>query len=77
VASVLSVSSSLLVGVILVVAPWTTLWESNYLLNAHPVVRAIVLSAFTRGSVTGLGLVNIAIAVWEARQHLTRGGEHV
>jgi hypothetical protein len=77
VASVLSVSSSLLVGVILVVAPWTTLWESNYLLNAHPVVRAFVLSAFTRGSVTGLGLVNIAIAVWEARQHLTRDGEHV
>jgi hypothetical protein len=76
VASVLSVSSSLLVGVILVVAPWTTLWESNYLLNAHPAVRAFVLSAFTRGSVTGLGLVNIAIAVWEARQHLARDGEH-
>lgn len=75
-ASFLSVSSALLVGVILVVAPWTTLWDSNYLLNSHPLVRAVVLSAFTRGTVTGLGLVNIAIALWEARQHLTRGGEH-
>jgi hypothetical protein len=76
VASVPSVSSSLLVGIILVVAPWTTLWDSNYLLNAHPAVRTFVLSAFTRGGVTGLGLVNIAIAIWEARQHLARGGGH-
>ena len=76
VASFLSVSSSLLVGVILVVAPWTAVWEANYLLNAHPLLRAFVLSAFTRGGVTGLGLVNIAIALWEARQHLSGGGEH-
>ena len=75
-ASFLSVSSALLVGVILVVAPWTTLWDSNYLLHSHPLVRAFVLNAFTRGTVSGLGLVNIAIALWEARQHLTRGGEH-
>jgi hypothetical protein len=76
VASFLSVSSALLVGIILVVAPWTTLWDSNYLLNSHPLVRAILLSSFTRGTVTGLGLVNLVIAVWEARQHLSRGGEH-
>jgi hypothetical protein len=76
VASVLSVSSSLLVGIILVVAPWTTLWDSNYLLNPHPALRAFVLSSFTRGSVTGLGLVNIVLAIWEARQHLGQGGEH-
>jgi len=76
VASLLSVSSSLLVGIILVVAPWTALWDSNYLLNPHPALRALVLSSFTRGTVTGLGLVNIVLAVWEARQHLGRGGEH-
>lgn len=75
-ASLLSVSSSLLVGIILVVAPWTALWDSNYLLNPHPALRALVLSSFTRGTVTGLGLVNIVLAVWEARQHLGRGGEH-
>jgi hypothetical protein len=74
VASLLSVSSSLLVGLILVVAPWTALWESNYLLNPHPALRSFVLSAYTRGGVTGLGLVNLVIAFWEARQHLGRGG---
>lgn len=72
----LSVLSSLLVGLILVVAPWTALWESNYLLHPHPVLRAFVLSAFTRGTVTGLGLVNLILAFYEARQHLARGADH-
>jgi hypothetical protein len=71
----LSVLSSLLVGLILVVAPWTALWEANYLLQPHPNLRALVLSAFTRGAVSGLGLVNILLALHEARQHLTQPGE--
>jgi hypothetical protein len=72
VAVLLSVASSLLVGGMLVVAPWTALWDGNYLLQPHPVVRAIVLSAFTRGAITGLGLVNILLAVDEVRSHLQR-----
>ena len=71
-ASLLSVSSSLLVGLILVVAPWTALWESNYLLSPYPLLRQLVLNAFTRGGVTGLGLVNLVIAAWEAREHFGR-----
>jgi hypothetical protein len=67
----LSVLSSLMVGVILVVAPWTSWWESNYLLLPHPAVRALVLSSVTRGVVSGLGLVNILLAVHEAQQHWT------
>lgn len=58
--------SSLLVGMILVVAPWTTLWDANYMLPPHPAVRAVMLSAFMRGAVTGLGLVNIILALHEA-----------
>lgn len=60
-----------MVGVILVVAPWTSWWETNYLLLPHPVVRAVLLSTFTRGVVTGLGLVNILLALHEAQQHWT------
>ena len=62
----LSALSSLLVGLILVVAPWTALWDANYILPPHPAVRAIVLSAFTRGAVTGLGFVNILLGLHEA-----------
>jgi hypothetical protein len=65
----LSVVSSLLVGLVLVVAPWTTLWENNYLIVPHATLRAIVLSAFTRGAVSGLGLVNLVLALYEFRGH--------
>jgi hypothetical protein len=71
-AAVLSVVSSLLVGTILVLAPWTGLWESNYLLAPHPALRSFLLSAFTRGSITGLGLVNLVLALHEARQLFAR-----
>jgi hypothetical protein len=68
----LSVISSLLVGIILAVVPWTSLWDSNYLLQPYPSLRLLVLSPFARGTVTGLGLVNILMALHEAYQHLGR-----
>ena len=71
----LSVLSTFFVGVILVVAPWTSLWDANYLLNPHPMLRSLLLSAFTRGTVSGLGLVNIVLALLEARQHLLADGD--
>ena len=75
-AAFLSVLSSLLVGLILVIAPWTALWDANYLLHPHPGVRAFVLSAFTRGAVSGIGLVNIVLALHEAREHFVRRERH-
>lgn len=69
----LSVGSSLVVGGTLVVAPWWAgLWEGNYLLQTHPWVRAVMLSAFTRGAITGLGFVNILLALDEVLTHLQR-----
>jgi hypothetical protein len=57
------------------VVPWTGLWESNYLLQPYPQARAIVLSAFTRGTITGLGLVNIVLALDEVIELLRARGE--
>lgn len=74
-AAVFSVVISLLVGTFLAVAPWTGLWESNYLLAPHPTLRSFLLSAFTRGSITGLGLINILLALHEARQRFSRRTE--
>jgi hypothetical protein len=70
----LSVASSLLVGVLLVVVPWTSLWDSNYLLQPYPALRMLALSPFARGMVTGVGLVNIVVALHEAYQHLNARG---
>lgn len=66
---VLSIVSSVLVGTILMVAPWTALWESNYLLQPHPALRSFLLCSFTRGGISGLGVINILLALHEARQH--------
>ena len=74
-AAILSVLSSLLVGIILIVIPWTSLWDANYLLQPYPSVRALLLSGYLRGTVSGLGLVNIVLALDEAHQHLRARGE--
>jgi hypothetical protein len=62
-AALLSITSSLLVGLVLVVAPWTSLWESNWMLQPWPVLRILLLSGFTRGAISGLGLVNVLVAL--------------
>jgi hypothetical protein len=84
-AAFLSVLSSLLVGIVLAFIPWinvagVNVWENNYLLQTHPLLRGLLLSAFTRGAVTGLGLVNLMMALLEARDHvreLREGGRDV
>jgi hypothetical protein len=63
VAALLSILSSLLVGSVLVVAPWTTLWDSNWLLQPWPFLQRLLLDPFARGAVSGLGLVNVLLAL--------------
>lgn len=66
----------LLVGIYLILLPWMNIglgnWNDNYLLafvsdKANlPVLRNTVTSNWFRGAVTGLGIMNLIIAVWEA-----------
>ncbi len=64
--------TSLLVGVLLVFAPWSSwLWESNWLLQLWPGLRAPLLSPFVRGAVTGLGLVNVLLALHDVYTRVT------
>ena len=60
--TLLSVVSSVLVGSVLILAPWTRLWEANYLLQASPWLRDVLLHHATRGAITGLGFVNVLVA---------------
>ena len=63
-------------GIVLVFAPWTPLWDSNWLLQAWPSLRGLLLSSFTRGAVTGLGLVNVLLALADAHRYLVAPGRH-
>ena len=65
----------LLLGSYLILAPWDMLfgnWSENYLLalvtdkSGFHVIQRTVTSTWFRGAVTGLGVVNIVIAFWEA-----------
>jgi len=64
----------LLLGLYLILSPWDALfgpWADNYLLafvadkSGMPAIQRAVASTWFRGAVTGLGVLNIIIAVWE------------
>ena len=44
-------------GVLLVLAPWSGLWERNYFAGLWPWLGLWMASAYVRGAVTGVGLV--------------------
>jgi hypothetical protein len=63
-----------LLGCYLILAPWDALfgpWAQNYLLvyladkTGAPMIHKMVASNWFRGGVTGLGVLNLVIAVWE------------
>ena len=61
------------IGILLVILPWvpSPSWSENYLLvlaadKVHwPWLALAMKSGYTRGAVTGLGILNILLGVWE------------
>lgn len=61
------------IGVLLVILPWvpSPSWNENYLLVLaadkidSPWLALAMKSGYVRGAVTGLGLLNILLGVWE------------
>ncbi len=45
--------------------PWSAFWERNYFAEAASAFAAFFRSNYTRGAVTGLGLVNVFAALAE------------
>jgi len=69
------------VGIVLLVLPWVSIWTRNAFVADHPWVSAIALNYFVRGAVSGLGLADIWLGIyelWRLRRHLgwaTRSGK--
>jgi len=51
--------------VLLILAPWTQLWERNYFGDLWPWLDAIMENLYARGAVTGVGLVTGWVGVRE------------
>jgi hypothetical protein len=61
------------IGVFLFVLPWLTIWSRNYFVNHYPIVSVIALNYFVRGAISGVGLADIWLAIfelWRLRKNL-------
>ena len=65
----------LMVGALLILAPWGNLgigdWSNNYFIDfivaktGWETVHSVIDSTWFRGAVTGLGVFNIVVGIWE------------
>jgi hypothetical protein len=44
---------------ILIVVPWSAFWDHNFFAAAYPALATLFDSAYTRGAISGLGLVTL------------------
>ncbi len=65
------------VGLLLVLIPWSRYWERNYFSDLLPMVRAVTLNGYVRGAVSGLGLVNLWMALADLGDVLTRSARRM
>jgi hypothetical protein len=54
------------IGVVLVLFPWSSLWDRNYFFSLAPQWTALFSSSYLRGAISGVGVVNVWIAISEA-----------
>lgn len=52
-------------GLLLVLIPWSAFWERNYFVEWSAALKALLASNYTRGAISGLGLVNVWAALAE------------
>lgn len=52
-------------GLLLVLIPWSAFWDRNYFVEWSADAGRILTSNYTRGAITGLGLVNVWAALGE------------
>src|SRR5262245_59762692 len=53
------------IGLFLMFAPWSALWDITFLLSFSSVLRALALTNFFRGAVSGLGFVDCMLGLSE------------
>jgi hypothetical protein len=53
------------VGFVLLIVPWSVLWDRNYFLELFPQLQAFATSNYVRGAVSGLGAVNVCAGIGE------------
>jgi hypothetical protein len=53
------------VGLFLIIFPWMEPWSNNYFATLVPEWRTFWVNAYVRGAISGLGVVNVVVALSE------------
>ena len=54
------------IGMFLLLIPWSPLWARNLLVGYYPSWRPFDMNSYGRGGVSGLGLINLWLGLWQA-----------
>jgi len=60
----------LVLGLILILVPWSDLWETNYLFYQYPALGLLLKNPFLRGAISGLGFMNILLSLEAFRRRV-------
>lgn len=55
-------------GFALILLPWSEIWEMNFFLFQYPVLGFLIKNAFFRGAISGLGVMNVLLALESFRR---------
>lgn len=58
----------LLLGLALILVPWSDIWETNYFIYQYPGVGLIAENTFLRGIISGLGFMNVLLSLESLRR---------
>jgi hypothetical protein len=50
-------------GLMLILIPWSDFWQANYFIIQFPSLATFLRSAYLRGAVSGLGVMNVFLAL--------------
>jgi hypothetical protein len=53
----------LVLGLALILIPWSDVWETNYFLYQYPAVGFFLKNPFLRGAISGLGFMNVLLSL--------------
>ncbi len=65
--AIIRVIVRLYLGLLVFALPWLPFWTQNNLFTYNPLLFTLAASGFVRGLFSGLGLLNIILAVVEAK----------
>ena len=55
-------------GLVLILVPWSSIWEANYFLFQYPHLGFFLKNPFLRGAISGLGFMNVLLSIGAFRR---------